>query len=277
MQTSPLVSIITPVYNGSKYLEELVLSVKSQDYPQIEHIVIDDGSRDNGATVAILKRYAHLHWWSRENRGQYATMNEGLLAAKGVFVCFVSADDKLSSGAVKSAVEFFLNHPEFDGVFGITNYIDVNSKDYPYPVPFQKAPISFYPYFAHISHCSLYLRNSSLQKHGLLFDPSLRYVGDYDWMIRIYKSRLRVGMINRELSQVRIHENQASQKFLAESTKEKQTVIEAHKINKLYFVFLWALYLLRIRTWKLISAYKENGFQGVAGLLLKAVRTQRSK
>jgi glycosyltransferase involved in cell wall biosynthesis len=277
MQTSPLVSIVTPVFNQSKYIEELILSVKSQDYPHIEHIVIDDGSTDNGATVAVLERYPHLRWWSRENRGQYATMNEGLLAAKGVFVCFVSADDKLSSGAVKSAVEFFQMHPDFDGVFGMTNYIDINSKNYPYPVPFQRAPLSFYAYFAHISHCSLYLKVSSLQKHGLLFNPALHYVGDYEWMIRVYKSRLRIGTLNRELSKVRIHEAQASRKFLAESVKEKQAVLETQNINKLYYACLWALYVLRVRIWKIASAYKENGIQGVAGLLSKLVRVQRSK
>ncbi len=60
----PLVTIITPVYNGAKYIEELILSVKAQDYPYIEHIIIDDGSDDGGATVAILKRHTHLRWWS---------------------------------------------------------------------------------------------------------------------------------------------------------------------------------------------------------------------
>ena len=49
----PLVSIITPTYNSAKYLEELLRSVKAQDYPAIEHIVIDDGSKDDGATVAL--------------------------------------------------------------------------------------------------------------------------------------------------------------------------------------------------------------------------------
>ncbi|MBE3118290.1 MAG: glycosyltransferase, partial [Candidatus Atribacteria bacterium] len=99
----PLVSIITPVYNGAAFIEELILSVQRQDYPNIEHIIIDDGSRDDGATIAILKRYPHLRWWSRENKGQYATMNEGLEAAKGEFVCFISADDLLTPGAVKIA------------------------------------------------------------------------------------------------------------------------------------------------------------------------------
>ena len=81
----PLVSIVTPVYNGSLYLEEFIRSVLAQDYPRIEHIVIDDGSTDGGATVEILKRFPHLRWWSRENKGQYPTMNEGFAAADGRF------------------------------------------------------------------------------------------------------------------------------------------------------------------------------------------------
>ena len=65
----PLVSIITPVYNGAEYLNEMIQSVQRQDYPNIEHLIIDDGSQDDGATVAILEKYPHLRWWSRENKG----------------------------------------------------------------------------------------------------------------------------------------------------------------------------------------------------------------
>ena len=61
MLSTPLVSIITPVYNGAEYLEELIISVRDhQDYPYIEHIIIDDGSTDDGETVSILKKYPHL-------------------------------------------------------------------------------------------------------------------------------------------------------------------------------------------------------------------------
>jgi glycosyltransferase involved in cell wall biosynthesis len=56
IEKQPLISIITPVYNGADYLDELILSVLQQDYPHIEHIIIDDGSNDNGATLAILKK-----------------------------------------------------------------------------------------------------------------------------------------------------------------------------------------------------------------------------
>ena len=102
----------------------LILSVRSQNYPNIEHIVIDDGSQDDGATVAILKRYPHLHWWSRENLGQYATMNEGLEAARGEIVCFVSADDLVLPDAVHRVIEIMQRHPEYDGIAGLTQFID---------------------------------------------------------------------------------------------------------------------------------------------------------
>ena len=55
-----LASIITPVYNGAKYLDKLIVSVRDQDYPAIVHIIIDDDSTDDNATVAILNKYPRL-------------------------------------------------------------------------------------------------------------------------------------------------------------------------------------------------------------------------
>lgn len=247
----PWVSIITPVFNGFAYLEDLIQSVLNQDYPNIEHIIIDDGSRDGGATVAILRKYPHLRWWSRENKGQYETMNEGLLAAQGEVVCFVSADDVISPGAIASVIDFLMRHPDYDGVFGITTYIDQESKIRPYLVPFRKAPLSFYPFFAHISHCSLYIRLSSLKTHRLFFNPSLRYVGDYDWMIRIHKRRLRIGRIGHELSKVRIHDDQASQKYQYASRVETRKVIRTHRINRTLLFLLLSVYKVQVWMWKI--------------------------
>ncbi|MBI5943849.1 MAG: glycosyltransferase [Chloroflexi bacterium] len=268
----PLISIITPVYNGDEYLEELIQSVLNQRYSNIEHLIIDDGSQDGGATVSILKRHPHLRWWSRENKGQYPTMNEGLLEAKGEIVCFVSADDLVTQDAVKLAFDFLNENAGLDGVFGITRFMDQTGNLLGYPVPFQKAPMSFVPYFAHIPHCSLYIKRDSLIKHGLLFDPFLKYVGDYEWMIRISKSGLNIGFINHELSRVRLHQNQTSQKNNKASLMEKQNVLKHHRINKLYYSLLWTLYLLRVWSWKAIEAFREDGVNGLVGLLARWYR-----
>ena len=270
--TPPLISIITPVYNGAEYLEDLIRSVLNQSYPKIEHLIIDDGSQDGGATISILNKYPHLRWWSRENKGQYPTMNEGLLEAKGEIICYVSADDLISQDAVKFVIEFLSANSEHDGVFGITKFVDQVGIPQAYPTPFRKAPISYVPYFAHISHCSLYIRRSSLLRRKLLFDPSLKYVGDYEWMIRISQSDLKIGFVNRELSRVRLHDNQTSQKNLKASLAEKQQVLVYHRINRLYHLLLWTSYLLQVWLWKAKKAFREDGINGFMKLLIRWYR-----
>ncbi len=269
----PLVSIITPVYNGAEYLEDLIQSVLQQDYPNIEHLVIDDGSQDEGATVAILKKFPRLRWWSHENKGQYATMNEGLLAAQGEYVCFVSADDIVSPGAVTAAMRFLHEQQGYDGVFGVTGYIDLAGNNSPYFVPFRNAPVCFYPYFAHISHCSLYIRRSSLLVHKLLFDPSLRFIGDYDWIVRIYKSGLRIGVINQQLSKVRIHPSQTTQKqydaIRLEKQRRKREILEDYNFNKVVYFLLSNAYIMQVRAWKVGLILRDSGVKGVVERLVR--------
>jgi len=74
----PLVSIITPSYNQGKFIEDLILSVKSQDYPNIEHIIIDGGSTDN--TLKILKNNEGTYkmcWISKPDEGHVDGVNKG--------------------------------------------------------------------------------------------------------------------------------------------------------------------------------------------------------
>jgi glycosyltransferase involved in cell wall biosynthesis len=265
LTTGPLVTIMTPVYDGSEYLDELIQSVLKQDYPHIEHLIIDDGSQDDGATVAILKQYPQLRWWSRANKGQYATMNEGLQTAEGEIICFVSADDVLVPGAVSAVVEFLSKHSHDDGVFGITTRIDPAGESLPFYIPFRTAPMAFYPYFAHISHCSLYVKTASLRKHELQFDSTLKYVGDYDWMIRIYKSGLKVGLLKQELSRVRLHPDQASRKFAGGSQLEEQKVLDSQQIDTLAYRFFHWIYWASIKTRRDIQYIKENGMVTAIG------------
>lgn len=272
LNASPLVSIITPVFNGGEYIEELIHGVLNQSYPNIEHLVINDGSQDNGATISILKKYPHLRWWSRENKGQYPTMNEGLLEAKGEIVCYISADDLISQDAVKFVIGFLSTHSDFDGVFGVTKFVDQAGNLMAYPTPLQKSPMAFVPYFAHIPHCSLYIKKSSLLLGQLFFDSSLKYVGDYEWMIRISRSNLKITRINCELSRVRLHDAQTSQKNRDASLAEKQKVLSDHRINKLVHFFLWTFYVLQIWLWKVVNAFREDGLRGFMKLLARWYR-----
>ena len=80
----PLVTIVTPTYNQADYLAETIDSVLAQDYPNIEYIVIDDGSTDH--TMEVLKQYeGRIHWERQSNMGQAATLNQGWAMAKGQY------------------------------------------------------------------------------------------------------------------------------------------------------------------------------------------------
>jgi glycosyltransferase involved in cell wall biosynthesis len=227
----PLVSIITPVYNGAKYLNELIQSVQRQAYPSIEHILIDDGSRDDGATIDVLKRYEHLQWWTRENHGQYATMNEGLRAASGDVVCLISADDLMLPGAIRRATGYLSSHSGCVGVYGGYTFIDSSGKMVRHIHPMRVMPTSFYPYSLHIAHSSLYIRRDFITKNSLFFDDELKYVGDYEWIIRLLRSGAQIARLGDNLSAIRLHNEQASRVSFYEMRKEALVVQKRLRIS----------------------------------------------
>jgi glycosyltransferase involved in cell wall biosynthesis len=263
----PLVSIITPVYNGAKYIERLIESVRTQDYPHIEHLIIDDGSTDGGATVGALQRYPHLRWWSRENRGQYSTMNEGLGSAHGELVCFVSADDMLAPGAVRLVIEFMQIHPDLDGVYGAYAWIDENDVPHRDLNWVHHAPLGFYRYLPFIGHCSLYLKKEKLEQAGLFFESRLRFLGDYDWIVRIIEAKLNIGYVNHFLSFVRTHDEQTTNSLRSEMASERKIVFKRHGANRyLNASVKFMLYGLSAAT-LMGRAMREAGLKGAIGLV----------
>lgn len=251
----PLISIITPVYNGAAYLDELILSVLAQDYSNYEHIIIDDGSNDDGATIAILKKYPHLRWWSRANKGQYATMNEGLTAAQGEIVTVICADDKYADASVLSSViDCWQQHSDCGVLYGNTLRMNEHSELLPLNPTLPKPPYSarFLCYWLPIAHCSLFVKKQRLLEHELFFDLSLRYVADWDWIIRLAQVT-NFAYLNQSLSVYRMHSQQTShvearQIFNVENKKIRQR----YHVNTLIYLFilnkqrvLKALWLLR--------------------------------
>jgi glycosyltransferase involved in cell wall biosynthesis len=95
MSELPLISIIIPVYNTEKYLEECLLSVQTQDYKNIEVIIIDDGSRDNSAAIckAFTEKDSRFRYFYQENAGVSTARNNALKMANGELIAFVDSDD----------------------------------------------------------------------------------------------------------------------------------------------------------------------------------------
>lgn len=118
------VSIVTPSFNHGEFIEEAILSVLNQDFPNIEYIIIDGGSTDN--SVEVIKKYEHqiAHWVSEPDGGQTQAINKGLKIAKGDIFSWLNSDDLLLPGAISAIVECFQQHPEAGFVYGDYHMID---------------------------------------------------------------------------------------------------------------------------------------------------------
>jgi glycosyltransferase involved in cell wall biosynthesis len=209
----PLVSIITAARNGSLYLSALIESVLAQDYPRIEHIVIDDGSDDNGATIGILEQYSHVRWWTRANQGQYATQNEGLAAATGSIVSVICADDcYVTPSAISLAVNYLLEHPEYGCVFGRALNIGEDGDLLEAQTRIRgRLALRLLKYRCTIPHCALFVRTDVLLGAGAMFDPWYRLCGDWEWLLHLKQNSVAFGHINQPVALFRVHDTQTSQ------------------------------------------------------------------
>ena len=100
---SPLISVITVCYNAASLIEETIQSVLSQDYPNLEYLIIDGASTDG--TVDVIRKYAgRLRFVSEPDRGIYDAMNKGLKMATGEWVNFMNAGDTFADNSVVNAV-----------------------------------------------------------------------------------------------------------------------------------------------------------------------------
>ncbi len=135
---NPLVSIITPVRNGIKYLEICIQSVLNQSYPNIEHIFVDGGSTDG--TLEVLASYKakylnRIRFISEPDRGAGEAWNKGWKMAKGDILGWLGSDDTYEPDTIATVVEFFKTNTDACFVFGGCNVINEEDKVmWTYPV-----------------------------------------------------------------------------------------------------------------------------------------------
>lgn len=127
----PLVSVLVPLYNHERYIADCLESIVSDDYPNKEIIILDDGSRDDSVRVVGDWRRANLARCpkrftikTRPNKGVSKTLNELISMASGQYLCFVSSDDFLWPGGVSSRCAYLRDHPGRLAVLGDCVVVD---------------------------------------------------------------------------------------------------------------------------------------------------------
>jgi len=201
----PRVSLVTPSFNQGEYLEETILSVLHQGYPDLEYFVMDGGSTDG--TVEILRSYSDriTYWESQPDRGQSHAINKGWGRAAGKYLWWLNSDDLLMPGALFHAVEYLETHPQIDLVYGDHVRIAGDGR-----------PIDVYSYPAFdfvafelgrpdVSQPGALMRAEVLTRVGYL-DETLHYLMDLDYWRRMALAGCRLAHLDRPLALFRIYD-----------------------------------------------------------------------
>src|SRR5215207_2657882 len=130
----PTVAIVTPSFEMAGFLRETIDSVLSQDWPHVDYLVMDGGSRDG--TRELLESYGdRIRWVSQPDDGQADAVNRGFADTCGSIFTFLNADDIYRPGALSTAVEGLDRHREAGAVYGDADFVDGDGDTVmPYPV-----------------------------------------------------------------------------------------------------------------------------------------------
>jgi glycosyltransferase involved in cell wall biosynthesis len=123
----PTITVVTPSFNAAATIEETLRSVREQDYPHVEHVVVDGGSTDG--TVEILERAEGVRYVSEPDRGLSHAMNKGVAMASGSIVGWLNADDVYLPGALRAVGEAFAARPEAEWATGRCRIIDGDGQE----------------------------------------------------------------------------------------------------------------------------------------------------
>lgn len=220
MSEMPLVSIVIPVYNGSDYMSDAIDSAINQTYNNIEIIVVNDGSNDNGKTEEIALSYGDkIRYIKKENGGVSSALNTGIKNMKGKYFSWLSHDDLYTPDKVEKEINALKDSGSDDTVV-LCDYIQVNAELTPIAVKhidgreavsghldWRKAVMFITK--TGVNGCSMLIPKDAFEKVGL-FDENLRYCQDVLMWWRIFLAKYSLLIIKDKCVLSRVHSRQAT-------------------------------------------------------------------
>jgi glycosyltransferase involved in cell wall biosynthesis len=185
----PKITIVTPNFNGAKYLERTIDSVVGQNYPNLEYIVMDGGSTDG--SVDIIRKYAKYlaHWESKPDNGLYDALNQGFRKSSGEIMGWINSDDLLMTRSLFSLADIFSVHESIRWIQGYPAVTDEDDRIV-YHRPAVGPKIFFYLKDYHngsfIQQESTFWKRSLWEDAGKFIATEYRYAGDFELWMRFF-------------------------------------------------------------------------------------------
>lgn len=225
----PKISIVIPVYNGSNYLREAIDSALAQTYKNIEIVVVNDGSKDDGATEQIALSYGNkIKYLNKENGGSSSALNMGISHMSGDWFSWLSHDDLYTADKIEKQIEymkslgFAASELSKHIFFSASELIDFNGKTLRAfsadSAQRTQEKINLFPHNGYLiaeptkynfHGCSCLIHRDAFADVGV-FDENLRLLNDVDMWYRLYSTNYKVHYIAEPLVKGRLHAKQVS-------------------------------------------------------------------
>lgn len=241
--TLPLVSIIIPSYQSAQFVTKAIDSCLAQTYPNIEIIIIDDGSTDN--TKEVVSTYItakKINYIYHANKGLSGARNTGLKLANGAYIQFLDADDTINPEKIQLQIDYLVKHPEHIGVY--SDYvIQKNNQSIHY---LREYPVGNLFKYVCYSNFVMPVHTVLLNTKNLpFFDETLKQGEDRDFWLNLFHNNIHAfGFINEILATYTLHDKNMThqtennllsvieilKKHLLLCTNLQQTILEEAKI-----------------------------------------------
>ncbi len=211
-------TIVTPSYNYGRYIGECLQSVAEQDGVSLEHLVMDAGSADE--TAEVVSRFPHASFFQEPDKGMSDGINKGFRKARGEWVMWLNADDRLKPGALKAVKEFAEKHPEADVIYGCWDFIDAAGGFLRRMTLFPFDRRILIQHGCYIGSTACFYRRAATIGEGELLDTNFGYCMDGEYYARLSGLGKRFVYFPKILADFRLHGESISQRSLGKADME---------------------------------------------------------